>query len=116
MDRNALGGAFAVAVFALPPEEQAKQENVSSTIPARPSQWKDSPYYVGQVAALPTSLEPTGENQDPVMTQGFVSLDDALDVFLGSSDMQTVVQYMRSALVWKISSVRSFSDLRNSVP
>jgi hypothetical protein len=104
MDRNALDGAYGIAVFLLHPEE-AKQDNASSILPSKPSEWEESPYLLGQVMAVPTSLTPTGANEQPEMTQGFVSLDDAVADNLGATDIATVVPYLQSALFWKASSV-----------
>lgn len=75
-------------------------------MPSKTSEWGNSPYWIGQVAAVPTRLQATGPNDEPEMTQGFVSLDDDIPSFLDTTDIATVVPYLRSALVWKASSVR----------
>ncbi|KAK9895307.1 hypothetical protein P389DRAFT_197367 [Cystobasidium minutum MCA 4210] len=102
MDRNALGGSFGTVVFLLSPEE-AKRDTAESLISAKPSEWSESPHYVGRVAALPTSMQSTGESgEQPQMMQGFVHLDTALRRNLGKTDIESVVPYLKEALFWKV--------------
>lgn len=105
VDRNALGGSFAVVAFLLPPSE-ANKENASSVIPTKPSEWPRSSYYIGKVAAIPTSLEPTGPDDEPLLIQGFIHLDDAIQEKSGKTERSSVVEYLRKGLFWKVTSVR----------
>lgn len=108
LDRNALGGGYSVVVFLLSPEE-ANQDNASSLISSKPSEWPRSPYYVGRVAAVPTTLEASSGDDEPQLTQGFVHLDRALHAKLGKTDIEYVVPYLKTALHWKVSQVSDFS-------